>query len=49
MGHRLEWPVIPDLFFEHLSAFVQNFISMAISLGIVWNSLLSQTYCVRAF
>ena len=49
LGHRLEWPIVPDLFFEHLSAFGQNFISMAISLGIVWNGLLSQTYCVRAF
>ena len=42
LGHRLEWPIVPDLFLEHLSAFGQNFISMAISLGIVWNGLLSQ-------
>ena len=49
LGHRLEWPIVTDLFFEHLSAFGQNFISMAISLGIVWNGLLFQTYCVRAF
>ena len=36
-------------YIEHLSAFGQNFISMAISLGIVWGGLLSQTYYVRAF
>ena len=29
---------------EHLSAIGQNFISMAVSWGIVWSGLLSQTY-----
>ena len=36
-------------YIEHLSAVWQNFISMAISLGIVWSGLLSKTYYVRAF